>query len=192
MILEAVAAVRAGDVVGLPTDTVYGVAVDPLNPDAVATLFDLKGRPEHKPVGVLCASLDQATEIADLDDRAREMASRHWPGPLTLVVRPKVIMADWVGDRQLDTIGVRVPDHPTAIELLSATGCLAVTSANIAGGPETVSDEEARKLFGSRVAVYLAGAATGGRSSTVVDCTGERLVVIREGPVEIGELPSGP
>lgn len=185
MISSALAAVRAGRIVGLPTDTVYGVGVDPFDPEAVARLYDLKGRPQHKPVGVLVATSEQAEEIAELGDRGRELAARNWPGALTLVVRPTVVMADWVGDRQRETIGVRVPDHPVALELLTLTGPLAVTSANESGGRETMNDVEARDLFGDRVAVYLKGTAPGGEASTVVDVTEERLTIIRQGPVEV-------
>lgn len=185
MIRAAAAAILRGEVVGMPTDTVYGIGVDPLNPTAVERLFELKGRPEDKPVGILASSVERAAQIAELDDRARELATRHWPGPLTLVVRPKVVMAEWVGDTQLRTIGIRVPDHPLALEFLSVTGPLAVTSANRSGGKETMSDEEARAVFGDSVTVYLVGTSPGGRASTVVDCTGAALVVLRKGPVEI-------
>jgi tRNA threonylcarbamoyl adenosine modification protein (Sua5/YciO/YrdC/YwlC family) len=109
----------------------------------------------------------------------------HWPGPLTLVVAPKVILADWVGDTQTRTVGLRVPDLAVTIELLSETGPLAVTSANLSGGPEIMGDAEARALFGDRVAFYVEGKAPGGVSSTVVDLTGSRPVVLREGPVRI-------
>jgi len=116
----AVEAVRAGYVVGLPTDTVYGVGVDPLNESAVSRLFDLKGRPEHKPVGLLVASLDQARMIGEIEGLAEQLAIAHWPGALTLVVTPRVILANWVGDSQRRTVGIRVPDHPVALELLEA------------------------------------------------------------------------
>lgn len=185
MIASALAAIRAGGIVGLPTDTVYGVGVDPFDPEAVARLYDLKGRPQHKPVGVLVATSEQAEEIAELGDRGRELAARNWPGALTLVLKPIVVMADWVGDHQRETIGVRVPDHPVALELLMLTGPLAVTSANESGGRETMNDVEARDVFGDRVAVYLEGTAPGGEASTVVDVTGERLTIIRQGPVEV-------
>ena len=185
MIDDAVKAVARGEVVGVPTDTVYGVGVDPFSFDAVARLFELKGRPDYKPVGVLVATTAQAREVGHLSDDVAEFADHHWPGALTLVVTAGVVMADWVGDMQRRTIGVRVPDHPVALELLQATGPLAVTSANLSGGPETMSDDEARALFGDRVAVYLQGVAPGGAASTVVDATGAHLVVLREGPVEI-------
>lgn len=185
MIQEALAAILDGQVVGMPTDTVYGIGVDPFNLDAVERLFELKGRPEHKPVGVLVATIDQAREIGEITDQAAELAARHWPGALTLIVTPKVVLSDWVGDKQSRTVGIRVPDHPVASHLLELSGPLAVTSANRTGGEETMSDREARDIFGDEVAVYLEGRAPGGQASTVVDATGPDLTVLREGPVRI-------
>ena len=182
---RAVAAIRAEEVVGFPTDTVYGIGVDPLSQPALGRLFELKGRPAYKPVGVLVASVDQAETVGELSGHARRLAREHWPGALTLVVAPKVILANWVGDAQQRTMGVRVPDHPVALEFLHATGPLAVTSANRSGGREALSDVEARAVFGDQVAAYLPGVAPGGEASTVVDATGEKLVILREGPVTI-------
>ena len=183
-IQAAVSVVRDGGVVGLPTDTVYGIGVDPLDEAAVATLFELKARPTAKPVGILVASLDQATEIGVIEGLAIDMARLHWPGALTLVVRSRVILADWVGDRQASTVGIRVPDHPVALELLEATGPLSVTSANRSGSPDARDDSEARAIFGDRVH-YVAGASPGGAPSTVVDVTGVVPVVLRPGPVVV-------
>ena len=120
--------------VGLPTDTVYGIGADPLSEEAVARLYELKGRPELKPIGLLVASIEQAEVIGEIEVSLPSWRHEHWPGALTLVVTPKVILADWVGDAQRRTVGLRVPDHPVAIELLSAVGPLAVTSANLSGG----------------------------------------------------------
>ena len=181
----AVEAVRAGEVVGLPTDTVYGIGADPLNEIAVARLFDLKGRPDHKPVGLLVASIGQAKMIGEIEGLAEQLAIAHWPGALTLVVAPRVILANWVGDAQRRTVGVRVPDHPVALELLEACGPLAVTSANRSGGVEARDDVEARSTFGDEVSVYLPGSAPGGEASTVVDVTGARLAVLRQGPIHL-------
>lgn len=185
MIAEALEAIADGLVIGLPTDTVYGVGVDPINPDAVARLFELKGRPAAKPIGLLAASLEQAEQVAEISDKAAELARRHWPGGLTIILTPRVVMADWVGDAQRRTIGVRVPDHPVAVGLLEQSGPLAVTSANVSGGAEAMSDDEARSVFGDLVAVYVPGVAPGGTASTVVDASGDELVVLREGPVRI-------
>ena len=185
MIEAAVAAILAGQVVGVPTDTVYGIGVDPFDQDAVSRLFELKGRPRHKPVGVLVATVEQAAEIADLGETGSRLAAAHWPGALTLVARPKVVMADWVGDEQRQSIGIRVPGHEVALELLRSTGPLAVTSANRSGQAETMDDRTARALFGASVAVYLEGTAPGGVASTVVDVTGCAVSVLRQGPVAI-------
>lgn len=185
MIAAAVEAVGAAKVVGLPTDTVYGVGADPLSEVAVNRLYELKGRPKNRPVGLLVASEEQAMSIGVIDGEVAELAHLHWPGALTLVVTPKVVLADWVGDKVLRTVGIRVPDHPTALDLLSQTGPLAVTSANRSGSPETMNDAEAREVFGDEVAVYLSGVSPGGEASTVVDATGRRLVVLRPGPVAI-------
>ena len=171
--------------VGLPTDTVYGIGVDPLNDEAVSRLFEVKGRPEGKPIGILAATVDQAAAIGRLEGEAAALAGRHWPGALTLVVRPLVALADWVGNTQANTVGVRVPDHPVTLRLLTRTGPLAVTSANRSGGPEATSDVEAKAILGDDVAVYLEGTCPGGAASTVVDATGPRLTVLRRGPIEI-------
>jgi len=182
---RAIAAIRNREVVGVPTDTVYGIGADPLSEEAVTRLFELKRRPELKPIGLLVASIEQAEVVGEIEGIAAELAAEHWPGALTLIVTPKVILADWVGDTQRQTVGLRVPDHPVTIELLEAVGPLAVTSANLSGGAESMSDEEARSVFGDLVPVYLEGRAPGGEASTVVDTTGSELVVLRQGPVWI-------
>ena len=163
----------------------YGVGVDPTNPDAVEALFELKGRPSHKPVGLLAASLEQAKVVGEIGGEVADLAQRHWPGALTLIVRPKVVLSDWVGDQQRQTVGLRVPDHELARQLLQKTGPMSVTSANRSGDPEMMSDVDARRLFGDDVAVYLPGESPGGEASTVVDVTGGRVVVIRQGPVRV-------
>lgn len=185
MIPEAVEAVRSGEVVGLPTDTVYGLGVDPQNEAAVSRLYELKGRPEHRPVGLLVGSVEQAREVGVIEGAAEQLAREHWPGALTLVVTPRVVLADWVGDKVLRTVGIRVPDHELALELLNQTGPLAVTSANLSGERETMSNIEARRIFGQAVSVYLEGVSPGGEASTVVDTTRHQLVVLRQGPIAI-------
>jgi tRNA threonylcarbamoyl adenosine modification protein (Sua5/YciO/YrdC/YwlC family) len=184
--IEAAAeAVRAGFVVGMPTDTVYGIGVDPLNEKAVARLYEMKGRPKGKPFGLLVATADQAKEMGVIEGPAREIAALHWPGPLTLIVEPSVVLPDWVGDYSRTTVGIRVPDNHVARKLLAEVGPMAVTSANRSGGAEVMNDVDAREIFGDEVAVYLEGTAPGGAASTVVDATGAHLALLREGPVEI-------
>lgn len=180
---KAVAAIRRGDVVGIPTDTVYGIGADPWNETAVGKLFELKGRPEHKPIGLLAADAEQAAEVADLTPAGRLLEL--WPGALTFVVRPRVLIPDWVGDSALGTVGIRVPDNAVLRDLLERTGPLAVTSANRSGESDTFDDTAAREVFGDEVAVYLPGRCPGGQASTVVDLTDGSPRVLRQGPVVI-------
>ena len=181
----AAEAVRNGFVVGMPTDTVYGIGVDPLNEKAIARLYEMKGRPKGKPFGLLVATVDQAKEMGVIEGEAREIATLHWPGPLTLIVEPSVILPNWVGGYSRSTVGIRVPDHHVARELLVEVGPMAVTSANRSGGSEVMNHVDARGIFGDEVAVYVEGTAPGGAASTVVDGTGAHLALLREGPVEI-------
>ncbi len=182
---NALAALRQGKIVGMPTDTVYGLAVDPGIPAAVEALFDLKGRPYDKPVALLVDSAEQAQQIVEVPPAAMALADRHWPGPLTLVVRSQIDLPPWVGDRR-GTVGVRIPDHPVARALLAAAGPLAVTSANRSGEPPARDADGARAIFGDAVAEYLEGTCRGGEASTVVDMTVDPPRVVRPGPVQIG------
>lgn len=181
----AVEAIQSGLVVGLPTDTVYGLAIDPTNDAAVGRLFEMKGRPVGKPVGLLAASTEQAESVGQIQGIAREMAESFWPGALTLIVVPKIILSDWVGDSQRMTIGIRVPDLEVTRELLEKTGPLAVTSANRSGEAEAVSHIDARGIFGDEVAHYVEGSSPGGVASTVVDATTDPPVVLREGAIHL-------
>lgn len=185
MFEEAVEAIANGHIVGLPTDTVYGLAVNPLDDVAVSALFNAKGRPEHKPIGILAAGLEDAEMIGDLDGVAGELARRYWPGGLTLIVAPRVILSGWVSSAQLATVGLRVPDHRVAQDFLALTGPLAVTSANRSGDPEAMDHIEAHATFGVEVEAYLEGRAPGGVASTVVDVTGYPPRVLRQGAIDL-------
>ncbi len=180
---EAVAAIRRGDVIGVPTDTLYGIAADPFNPDAIGRIFEIKGRPGLKPLAVLVSGLEQAQQLAAFSDRALELAETHWPGALTLILPKLESVPSWLGVSERRTIGLRCPAHAAALELLAASGPLAVTSANLSGNPAVLSDEEARDLFGSDIAGYIPGSAPGGSSSTILDLTEPAEWVLRDGPV---------
>jgi len=184
MLRLAVEAIRRGAIVGLPTDTVYGLAVDPFNGRAVADLHRLKGRPGGKPIALLVGSLEAASTLGLFNEQAVDLAGRHWPGPLTIVVRTLVGLPEWVGDGIASTVGIRYPDHETARDLLRETGPLAVTSANLARCDPAIDEVEARAIFGEAVAVYLEGKG-GGLASTVVDSTGPDIRVLRAGPLEL-------
>ncbi len=182
-ITEAVSALRAGGIVGIPTDTVYGLAVDPYRQDTLETLFDLKGRPLDKPFALLVASIEQAMSLARFTDDALDLADRFWPGGLTLVLTRLPDAPLWLGHRTRRTIGLRCPDHPVALELLRTAGPLVVTSANRAGEETVRDDAAARAIFGDVVALYLEGFAPGGMASTIIDLTEPTPLVLRKGPV---------
>ncbi len=180
---EVVAALRDGKIVGIPTDTLYGLAVDPYRQDALDAIFELKGRPGEKPLAILVASMDQAMGLAQFADHALDLADEHWPGALTMILPRLPSAPDWLGHRGRRTVGLRCPDHEVALELLEASGPLVVTSANLSGQQAALNHEEAEALFGDAVAIYLEGKAKGGQASTIVDLTAPDPLVLRQGPV---------
>jgi L-threonylcarbamoyladenylate synthase len=183
IVIEASVAVRRGEVIGIPTDTLYGIAADPFNEDALERIFEIKGRPGLKPLAILVADLEQAQSLAAFSDRALDLAEKHWPGALTLVLPKLPTTPEWLGDRARKTIGLRCPDHPDTREFLRTCGPLAVTSANVSGQSAVADDEAARELFGPTIAVYLPGEALGDAASTIIDLTQPAEWVLRDGPV---------
>ncbi len=181
---RAVAALLEGRIVGVPTDTVYGIAADPFCEEAVEALFAAKGRPAVKPIPILAADREQVMRVGVLDEVALDAVAVHWPGALTLVVPRAGGLPDWVGDPAAGSVGVRVPDHPAALALLAAAGPLAVTSANRSGEAPAGDHHSARASLGDAVAVYIEGFGGGGAASTVVDLTGPDPRILRPGPIE--------
>jgi L-threonylcarbamoyladenylate synthase len=185
---RAVEALAAGSVVAIPTDTVYGLAVDPFVPGAVDRLFEVKGRPRDVPIPLLIGDLAAAGALGHpLPPGANRLAKRLWPGPLTLVVprRPEVVL-DLGGPADAPaTVGIRWPDHALVTALCRRVGPLAVTSANMHGErPSTTAADVVRALGGSdRVALVLDGGACAAPPSTVVSCLGNRPVCLRVGAV---------
>lgn len=182
---RAVDLLAEGRVVGIPTDTVYGLAVDPRNRPAIDRLYALKGRSADKPVALLVGDVADLVDWVDLPDWAGALLDAHWPGALTVVCSAGPLIPEGVGDPIRNTVGVRIPDHPVAQEILWRTGPLAVTSANLSGQPDCYSHEAAHGLLGDDVAGYLAGGAPVRMASTVVDVTGAEPVILRLGPVKL-------
>lgn len=185
---QALLVLSRGGLVAFPTDTVYGVGTLAFDERGVRRLYRAKGRSTGKAIPVLLAnSKDLPRVTREVSEVARRLAEQFWPGPLTLVVPrhpglPRAISAT-------DTVGVRVPDHPVARRLLGLAGPMAVTSANRAGRPSACTAAEVLAELGGRIELVVDGGATpGGRPSTVVDCTGEGLRLLREGPVSLTEL----
>jgi L-threonylcarbamoyladenylate synthase len=188
----AAAALAAGELVVFPTETVYGVAARPDIAKATGRLFEAKRRPAHLTLPVLAADADTAWRYGVRGEAAAALAAAYWPGPITLVVRRTPASRWWnLGEARV-TIGLRVPDHRIAQALLRRTGPLATTSANRSGSPPAADRDELLAAFEERVAVYLflrAGVANAeAASSTVVDLTGERAKVLREGPISVDDL----
>jgi len=188
-IAAAAEAVRRGEVVVLPTDTVYGVGVDAFASDAVAAVLAVKGRGREMPLPVLVPSAQTLDGLAaDVPDYARDLIGAFWPGPLTLVL-PAQSSLMWDLGETNGTVALRMPQNDTALQLLSEVGPMAVTSANISGQPPATTILEAATQLGSAVSVYLeAGPSAGGLASTILDCTRDTPVILRAGAVSAGQL----
>lgn len=175
LLARARALLAEGKVVGMPTDTVYGLAS---HHSTQQELFRLKGRPGDKAIPVLVGSVADALELAVFPSLARELAGAHWPGPLTLVLAAR--------SSDQPTVGLRMPDHPLALELLNLCGPLAVTSANRSGESPAQSDLEAQGIFADLIELYLPGMCPGGVASTVIEVLPSRdAKVLRAGPVAL-------
>ncbi|MGW6417480.1 L-threonylcarbamoyladenylate synthase [Streptomyces sp. NPDC055055] len=185
----AVASLRQGRLVVLPTDTVYGVGADAFDPKAVARLLAAKGRGRHKPSPVLVGSKGALADlVTDLTPAAERLIDAYWPGGLTLVLRHRPSL-DWDLGETGGTVAVRMPDHPLALALLAAAGPLAVSSANLTEQPSPEDCDTAFGMLGDSVAVYLDGGRTAGPvSSSIVDLTGDAPVLVREGVLSAAEL----
>lgn len=182
--------IRAGRLVAFPTETVYGLGANALDADAVERIFEAKGRPKSSPLIVHVASVEMAHALAgEWPDRAEKLARAFWPGPLTLVVRkraeiPAIVTAG------LDTVGLRMPAHPVAIELLRAAGVpIAAPSANRFTELSPVTAEHVRESLGDAVDMILdGGACSVGIESTVLSVAGERSVLLRPGIVSAADI----
>ncbi|MGI9584745.1 MAG: L-threonylcarbamoyladenylate synthase [Acidimicrobiia bacterium] len=184
-VAAAARAIKRGEIVGVPTDTVYGLAADPYDEGALDRLYGLKGRDDGKPIAILVADLDQGLLLGAMSDRALDLAERHWPGAVTLVVPRLDTAPTWLGDGSRRTVALRCPDHPVALELLRLTGPLAVTSANRSAHEPANSADDARAVFAGEVLTYLDGDAGGGSPSTLVDLTQPSEMVLRDGPIRL-------
>ena len=182
-------AIQRGRLVVLPTDTVYGIGADAFNATAVAALLSAKGRGRQMPPPVLVSAKTTLEALtAGIPDWARALAEEFWPGPLTLVLHQQTSLQWDLGETR-GTVAVRMPDHEVAIELLSRTGPLAVSSANRTGLPAAQDADDAEKMLGERVRVILdAGPTPGPVASTIVDCTTDEGRVLRHGVITLDQL----
>jgi L-threonylcarbamoyladenylate synthase len=186
----AVAVLRAGGVVALPTDTVYGIGVALDTPGGIERLFAAKRRPPDKGIMLLLADAGQAGEIGVMTPAASVLGAACWPGGLTVVVpqRPDVTLPAVLTGGE-PTIGLRVPDHGAPRALAAAVGPLPVTSANVSGLPEAADAAAILDQLGDAVDLILdGGPAHGGPASTVVDCAGDQPSVLRSGAIDVARV----
>jgi L-threonylcarbamoyladenylate synthase len=187
-VLDAAAAVlKSGGTVAFPTESFYGLGADALSPEAVRRVFRIKGRPESKPLLVLVDSIERALALVEgASPGARELMARHWPGPLTLVLRAAPLVPTEVTAGS-GTVGVRVPGHAVALGLVRAAGMpVTAPSANPNGGAPPIRAGEVAASFGDAVDFILdAGATAGGAGSTLADCTVWPPRILRQGPIRL-------
>ncbi|MDC2960921.1 L-threonylcarbamoyladenylate synthase [Streptomyces gilvifuscus] len=186
---EAASAVRRGELVVLPTDTVYGIGADAFSSEAVADLLQAKGRGRNMPTPVLIGSPNTLHGlVTDFSEMAWELVDAFWPGALTLIAKHQPSLQWDLGDTR-GTVAVRMPLHPVAIELLTEVGPMAVSSANISGHPAPEDCDAAHEMLGDSVSVYLDGGPTPGNvPSSIVDVSGPVPVLLREGALSPEEL----
>ena len=182
-IQAAADALAGGDIVGMPTDTIYGLAADPFHTGASDRLFRVKGRPRAVELPVLVADADQAMDLcASVPPSAVRLMERYWPGPLTLVLPRRPGLAADLGEEDA-TIGIRCPAHPVPLAVCRAVGPIATTSANRHGEPPLVTAQEVADGFAGQVAVVLDGGLGSQGASTVIDVRGPEPLLLRDGAV---------
>ncbi|AEM81407.1 MULTISPECIES: L-threonylcarbamoyladenylate synthase [Streptomyces] len=186
---EAASAVRRGELVVLPTDTVYGIGADAFNAEAVGDLLEAKGRGRNMPTPVLVGSPNTLHGlVTDFSEMAWELVDAFWPGALTLVARHQPSLTWDLGETR-GTVAVRMPLHPVAIELLTDFGPMAVSSANLTGHPSPQDCDAAQDMLGDSVSVYLDGGPTPAAvPSSIVDVTGKVPVLLRAGALTAEQL----
>jgi L-threonylcarbamoyladenylate synthase len=180
---SALEILHTGGLVAFPTDTVYGVGALAFDEKAVESIYTAKQRPVEKAIPVLIGDNEDLSKVAEeIPLFATKLIARFWPGPLTVLVPKRPTLPAVVSATA--TVGVRVPDHEVARALLRLAGPMAVTSANISSQPSPATAEEVYKQLGGRIAMIIDGGRTpGGVPSTLVDCTGNEIQILREGPI---------
>lgn len=187
---QALDVLCAGGLVAFPTDTVYGVGALAFDGKAVESIYIAKDRPIEKAIPILISDESDLEKVGmDIPNIAHKLASRFWPGPLTVLVPKQPTLPESVS--ATETVGVRIPDHEVARALLRAAGPMAVTSANISGQPSPSTADEVFAQLNGRIELIIDGGRTpGGVPSTLVDCSGETIKILREGPISLEEIKS--
>jgi len=185
---KAISLIRDGDVVAIPTETVYGLAGDAKNALAVQKIFNTKGRPADNPLIVHISSIDQLHDFAEsIPDDALQLADKFWPGPLTLILKRKPTVLDIV-TAGLDTVAIRMPNHPIALKLIQKTGPVTAPSANRSGKPSPTNPEHIKQDYGTNLPILDGGKTDVGIESTVLDLSELPYRILRPGVISKEEL----
>ena len=185
---QAAAVIQAGGMVAFPTDTVYGIGVSAFDEKAIEKIYDVKGRSHLKAIPILVGDEENLAQITPpIPLYIQQIIDNFWPGPLTLVLPMRSELpgnlSPW------PTIGLRLPDHDIIRRLLQETGPLAATSANLSGEPSALTADEVLQQLEGRIDLILdGGPVPGGQASTVLDCSGEKMKVLREGPISLSAI----
>jgi L-threonylcarbamoyladenylate synthase len=187
-IQRALETLHKGRLVAFPTETVYGLGALAFDGKAIESIYLAKDRPVEKAIPVLIGDATDLEKIsAGVTNVVHKLASRFWPGPLTVIIPKKLTLPESVS--ATNTVGVRIPDHPVARELLRIAGPMAVTSANISGQPSPSTAQEVFDQLDGRIELIIDGGTTpGGVPSTLVDCTGSEIKLLREGPISLEQI----
>ncbi len=185
---QALEILRNGGLVAFPTDTVYGLGAIAFDGKAVESIYAAKERPVEKAIPVLLADpVDMNQVAAEVPWMAKQLATKFWPGALTILVPKRVDLPEAISANS--TVGVRIPDHPMARKLLRAAGPLATTSANLSGKPNPLQSAQVYDQLSGRIPLILDGGDTpGGVPSTVVDCSGSEPLIVRQGPITLEQI----
>jgi len=185
---RALVLLNKGALVAFPTDTVYGLGASAFNGRAIEEIYIAKNRPLEKSIPILIGDINDLEQVAvDVPEIALKLAERFWPGPLTLVIPKRASLPRQVSSTS--TVGVRMPDHPFTLNLLRLAGPMAVSSANLSGQSNPTTAEQVKNQLSGRLSLILDGGRTpGGISSTVIDCLGAELVILREGPLSMDQI----
>ncbi len=187
-VIAAVDCLNSGGIIAIPTDTVYGVGVDPFNVDAVQKLYTLKGRPEDKPIPLVLGSVDDVNQVAqNLSGYFFHLTDRFWPGGLTIVVPSKNLLPQLTAGG--NTVGLRIPNHPLLLEILIEFGPIAITSANLSGQPAATHPDEFGEILSTKIDYIVDDGKTPGPiPSTVYDISVSPPQVRREGVISTETL----
>lgn len=187
IIKEAVSALKNGELIVYPTDTLYGIGADIFNEDAVKKVFEIKKRPFSEPLSVAVSSHRDIEKIAYVDDRIMKIAKEFLPGPLTLVLKKKETVPDVVTSGK-DSVAIRIPDNEIALKIISRFGFITATSANIHSKPVPSTIDEIKKMFGDKIKLYIDYGKLCNRPSTIIELRDKKIKILREGSISLQKI----